>query len=375
MRVLVVTPWPLDSAGGAQALARQLAAALAREPGLDVHAACGALPGERRLTLPAPPHPVTGLAPVARSRLSGPPFAWQVVGRSELAGLEDLAARLRPQALVFVGHHSCEARQAARAARAAGAVLCLWPLVHLDARRHTNAAAARLYRSAALVVASSEPERAWLLRAGVAPARLVRLDCGAEAAARPFPGARLPARGEPLALLSVGALAPHKRAADQIDALAALAARGIAAHLTLAGVAREPGALDALRARIRARGLEGRVAIRSGVDAPELAGLHAAAHAFLFTSASESFGLALLDALCAGCLPVVYPHPVYRGLVEESGFGRVADAERPEALARALAPLAGGGPPTAPPRPDWLSAHAWPRVAAALAEPLARVAR
>ena len=107
-------------------------------------------------------------------------------------------------------------------------------------------------------------------------------------------------------------------------------------------------------------------------DVPEeaLAALYRSADYFLFTSASESFGLALLDAICAGTFPLVYPHATYAGLVDASGFGRVTARATPEALAAAVRRAVLDGEPRVGPLSAWRDAHAWPRVAASL---LARV--
>jgi 1,2-diacylglycerol 3-alpha-glucosyltransferase len=137
-------------------------------------------------------------------------------------------------------------------------------------------------------------------------------------------------------------------------------------RLTVAGAAGSRGVLDQLGALVRERGLGQRVAMVPDAAESALDALYHSADYFLFTSASESFGLALLDAICAGAFPVVYPHPTYAGLVDESGFGRVTTRPTAEALADAIRRAIVDREPVDVPPPAWRAAHAWPRVAASL---------
>jgi len=172
--------------------------------------------------------------------------------------------------------------------------------------------------------------------------------------------------GEPVTLLTVGELSAHKRIADQVEAIARLRAEGLEARLTIAGVARGRGELDRLLRLARDRGVE--QSVRLMPDAPEstLEALYGSADCFLFTSASESFGLVLLDAICAGVFAIVYPHATYAGLVEGSGFGRVTARATPEALAAAIRRAIEDREPRVGPLTAWRDAHTWPRVAASL---------
>jgi alpha-1,6-mannosyltransferase len=227
--------------------------------------------------------------------------------------------------------------------------------------------AVKLYRDAALVVASSSVERRWLLEgAGLPAARTLLVDCGSWAAETPMRAPRPLRRGEPVTLLTVGELSAHKRLADQVEAVARLRGEGLDARLTIAGAARARGELDRLTRLVREKGLERFVCLVP--DAPEstLEALYLSADYFLFTSASESFGLVLLDAICAGVFPVVYPHATYAALVDGSGFGRVTARATPEALATAVRRAIDDGEPRVGPLTAWRDAHAWPRVAAAL---------
>jgi glycosyltransferase involved in cell wall biosynthesis len=367
MRLLLVTAWPLDTPGGTQTLVRSLATALAASPGVGVSVITGAMPDEPTIRPRAPLPASTRLPFRAEPRPAWLPPPTELVGRACLQGLGEAAAAARPDVLICVSHHSAEAHQAARVAADLGIPLVLWPLIHADAPRHVNQTAVRLYRRAATVVCSSGVERRWLTEsAGLPAARTLLLECGSWAA-ETVPSARHPARpGGSVELLTVGAFLPHKRLADQVDAVASLASRGLEVRLTVAGAAGSRRVLDQLGALVRERGLDHRVAMLPDAAEGTLDALYRAADYFLFTSASESFGLALLDAICAGAFPVVYPHPTYAGLVDESGFGRVTACSTAEALADAIRRALAEPEPRDGPSPAWRAAHSWPRVAASL---------
>jgi glycosyltransferase involved in cell wall biosynthesis len=230
-----------------------------------------------------------------------------------------------------------------------------------------NQTAVRLYRQAALVVCCSDVERQWLTGwAGLAPARTLLLECGSWAAETLIRADRAPRPGARLELLTVGGFSAHKRLGDQVDAVARLGAEGLEARLTMAGVARSPGVVDRLAALVRERGLERHVALLPDPAESTVEALYFSADYFLFTSGSESFGLALLDAICAGTFPIVYPHPTYAGLVHASGFGCVTTRSTAEALAATIRRSVADPPPQGGPSPGWRAAHTWPRVAASL---------
>jgi glycosyltransferase involved in cell wall biosynthesis len=370
-RLLFVTAWPLDTLGGISTLVRSLAGALVRMAGIEVSVITGAMPHVPTVELQVPPPASIRLPLEAEPRPDWLPPAAELVGRACLQGLDAAIAAVRPDVVISVSHHSAEAHQAAKAAADLGIPWILWPLIHADAPQHVNRTAARLYRGAALVVCTSSVERRWLTEdAGLPAARTLLLECGSWAAEMPMRAVQATRPGEPVALLTVGEFAAHKRLADQVEAVARLGSDGVEARLTIAGVARGGRGVARLAGLVRERGLERRVSLLPDVPEEALAALYRSADYFLFTSASESFGLALLDAICAGTFPLVYPHATYAGLVDASGFGRVTARATPEALAAAVRRAVLDGEPRVGPLSAWRDAHAWPRVAASL---LARV--
>jgi glycosyltransferase involved in cell wall biosynthesis len=104
-------------------------------------------------------------------------------------------------------------------------------------------------------------------------------------------------------ILAVGRLAPRKRPLVLVDALAALAARApdLAWSATLVGDGPQRG--QVVQA-IRAAGLHERVRLTGALSRAEIRELLGRADAFVAPSTLESFGIAALEARCAG-VPIV----------------------------------------------------------------------
>jgi glycosyltransferase involved in cell wall biosynthesis len=368
VKVLIVTPMPLETIGGTQRVARAVANALAADHGFEVVIASG-----DGLSSP-PTGPVAALPREIRLHLTLPvKRQWFWPGARRLAHarldcLEDVVARERPDVIVYTPHWSGCAEQAARAAEARNIPFVLWSAANVDSRSHTHPRARRLYRSAALLIAISEVERDWLIRvAGARRERVVLLQYGCSAGA--VPRAR-PAAAGAIRLLTVGAYTRNKQIDHQIETVWLLR-EGFAvdARLTVASYRDSLPVYERLKRHVRDRALERAVELRMDCSDDEIAHLHSGADGFLFTSRSESFGVALLEAIAYGTFPVVYPHPVYRTLVESSGFGLIADASTPAALAHAVV-RALHAPPAEwddDARLRWLAARSWQQAVAPLA--------
>jgi glycosyltransferase involved in cell wall biosynthesis len=104
-------------------------------------------------------------------------------------------------------------------------------------------------------------------------------------------------------ILAVGRLAPRKRPLVLIDVLAALASRApdLAWSATLVGDGPQRG--QVVQA-IRAAGLDGRVHLTGALSRAEIRELLGRADAFVAPSTLESFGIAALEARCAG-VPII----------------------------------------------------------------------
>ena len=359
MRVLLVTPWPLATSGGGQRLAREIASALAAHHAVEVVVAAGS-----GLVKDPPPPMASALWREYRVLLD----------RDRLDGLDDLADAARPEAILFTSHYSGCARQAGALAARLKIPFLLWPSIHLDVRAHTSRDAQRFYRSASMVLCLSDLERFWLVRSGVAPDRAITAGYGWSGAPVPRPKPRRFPGSSSVRLLTVGAYVPHKQLDHQLEALAWLRhAHHVNAHLTLAGVVSNPSVFNGLARDLLRLGLSDCVERRTNCSDAEIADLHAGSDCFLFTSRSESFGVALIEAIGCGTVPVVYPHAVYRQPIDATGFGVVAARANPRALARAIAKaLTGDAVDTSDRRRHWLAERSWDRVVAPIAETLRR---
>ena len=117
------------------------------------------------------------------------------------------------------------------------------------------------------------------------------------------PAPRATGTGEPVQLLTVGAVVPRKAYDLLVRALAPLADRSW--RLTMAGPTdRSAEALAALHATLKETGLGHRVSLLGAVDEQRLAGLYARADVFVMSSLYEGYGMVLGEAMARG-LPIV----------------------------------------------------------------------
>ncbi len=140
-------------------------------------------------------------------------------------------------------------------------------------------------------------------------------------------------------LLSFGRWSVNKGIPETLDLLASLVADDADWRLILAGRAFDLSRAEIERA-IAARGLSAQVEV---VDAPtqaELARLLARAQYFVSLSRHEGFGIAAIEAMSAGLVPILSGIPPYAKLRAESQVGALVDADRPEAAARLVRQLA-----------------------------------
>jgi glycosyltransferase involved in cell wall biosynthesis len=135
-------------------------------------------------------------------------------------------------------------------------------------------------------------------------------------------------------VLSLSAKRPHKNLPALLDALAEIDAR-TRPVLVLPGY---PTAHEAeLHERARARGLEQDVRFPAWVSAQELEGLWELAHAFVYPSLYEGFGLPVLEAMARG-VPVACSNA--SSLPEVAGDAALLfDPHRPAQIAAALGRL------------------------------------
>lgn len=194
----------------------------------------------------------------------------------------------------------------------------------------------RALAAASLVIATGNRTVDDLHGYGVTRNRIVVVEPGTDRA----PLAR-GSGGPSIALLSVAALTPGKGHENLFAALFMLPGRNW--HLTCAGsLERDPQTVERLRAQLLADRLEDRVSLVGELDAHALSACYDRADVFVSASLSETYGMAVAEALARG-LPVVCtdtgatPGLVAGGPTDgESRAGMVVPPGNAEALWAAL---------------------------------------
>lgn len=316
MRLTLAAPAPLDRISGGYAYDRRV---LAELRGLGVEAEALALPE----AFPAP-----GDADLAEAerRLAAVEGPLVIDGLAYGAASPALAEAIGPRALALV-HHPLALETGLSPERRAA----------LEASEREALRVAR-----GVIVTSPATARAVAAMTGLALDRITVAPPGVD----PRPRAIGSSRGEPLALLAVGAAAPRKNFLGLIGALerAASDAPSHAASWRLAIV----GPLDAdpdetarLRARIAASPIGARVRLLGPLSGAALEAAYAHADIFVSSALYEGYGMALAEAIAHGLAVVATPG----GAVSETVMGETeaagvlaADASE-AALAAALGPL------------------------------------
>lgn len=187
----------------------------------------------------------------------------------------------------------------------------------------------------ARVIATSEND-GQLFSQVVAPKRLRVIENGVDVRKYAAQGNARPGR----TLIYFGRWSVNKGLMETLDLLQALAVQDPAWRLIVAG--REYDLREAdLRKAIAARGLDERVDLSMSPSQEELRSLMGQAQFFVCLSQHEGFGIAAVEAMSAGLIPVLSDIPPFARLLEESGQGVLVDrsdaataAARVQALAR-----------------------------------------
>jgi 1,2-diacylglycerol 3-alpha-glucosyltransferase len=175
------------------------------------------------------------------------------------------------------------------------------------------------------------------VRVAVVPSAGIDVAAFAGAGANRRPGAARARFGVPPSaplLVFVGRLAKEKNVALLIAALATLPSD---TRLLLVGDGPERPALEA---QARTAGLAGRV-IFAGTQSPaDVAEVLAAADLFVFPSTTETFGIAMIEAMAAGCAVVAVRAAASSDLVRDGETGRLVPPD-PATFADAVDDLLG----------------------------------
>ncbi len=172
-------------------------------------------------------------------------------------------------------------------------------------------------------------------------------------------------------LVVVGRLMAHKRVDMLLEAVALLHADGV--PVTCRVIGDGPERLR-LHRHAQTLGIQDAIDFRHDVgEQHHLYALIKAAKVFVFPSAREGFGIAVLEALAAG-LPVVTtsaPDNLARHLAARSSGSIICDPSAPALAAAARRALAGCGSPSGDGE-SWLAEYSWETTARRVAEALVR---
>ncbi|MBN6151163.1 glycosyltransferase family 4 protein [Xanthomonas sp. AmX2] len=212
----------------------------------------------------------------------------------------------------------------------------------------------------ARVVATSENDGD-LFSAVVAPQRLRVIENGVDVQKFAGQGAASPGR----TLIYFGRWSINKGLLETLDLLRALAVQDPAWRLIVAGREYDFSEGD-LRQAIAERGLQDRVQLSVAPSQEALAQLLGSAQFFVCLSRHEGFGIAAIEAMSAGLLPVLSNIPPFARLARESEQGVLVDPADTQAAAAAVAAYAAAVDPAyAAQRQaamDYAQRHDWGRV-------------
>ena len=166
-------------------------------------------------------------------------------------------------------------------------------------------------------------------------------------------------------LVSIGRFSKNKRPDRLIATMAALVRHEPGWHLDLIGVASDWNE-EALRAAIAAAGMEQAVTLHLGLGDAAVRELMSQASLFVSASEFEGFGLALIEAMSAGLVPVVQPNAAFAALADKFPTVRTVDFADPERAATAVREAHAAllhDPATTRPRLSDLAPYSWNEVA------------
>lgn len=184
------------------------------------------------------------------------------------------------------------------------------------------------------VIATSENDGELFSRV-VAPARLRVIENGVDVGKYAGQGGTAPGR----TLLYFGRWSVNKGLMETLDLLQALASLDPAWQLIIAGREYDFSEAD-LRAAIAARGLGSRVQLHVSPSQEQLRLLMHQAQFFVCLSRHEGFGIAAVEAMSAGLIPVLGDIPPFARLLNESGQGILVDRDDPVGAAAGVERLA-----------------------------------
>jgi alpha-1,3-mannosyltransferase len=139
---------------------------------------------------------------------------------------------------------------------------------------------------------------------------------------------------DPNLLLSVGRLASNKRYDRLLKTFARVVVHNPAARLRIIGP--DLGFLDSLKGLTHELNLSDKVDFLGKASEDELLKNLDQANIWLSSTSYEAFGIALLEAMAAGCVPVIQPLSVFKQFLTDKSEGFYADFDQPENASKVI---------------------------------------
>lgn len=168
--------------------------------------------------------------------------------------------------------------------------------------------------------------------AAIAPSKVRLIENGVDLSKLGDAGAKNPAKG----IVSIGRLSHNKRIDRVLDAFAVLARRDPDWTLDIVGTPFDWSGKD-VEVMIGERGLAGRARLHVGPDDAAMREIVGRASLFASASVYEGFGIALIEAMSAGLVPVVEPNAAFSAFARKHSEIALADFGEAEQAADALA--------------------------------------
>jgi len=167
-------------------------------------------------------------------------------------------------------------------------------------------------------------------------------------------------------IVTIGRFSSNKRPDVVIDMMRVLVDRDPEWKLSLIGGASD-WSVEALQARIAERGLVRNVEVFAGLSDAAIRRHLAGASFFVSASDYEGFGLALIEAMSAGLVPVVHPNAAFMSLAHRHPLVTLADFSKPdEVIGKLMQSWQGLTGSTSATRHSLMTAaanHSWPETA------------
>ncbi|MBY6241983.1 glycosyltransferase family 4 protein [Methylosinus sp. Sm6] len=179
------------------------------------------------------------------------------------------------------------------------------------------------------IVACSDSD--YRLFATISPNNLQLVENGTDIDKFAHASSRTPVKS----LIAIGRFSVNKRLDRLLDAMRALVERDAQWRLDIVGLESDWNK-DRLNDEIAQRSLQAHVQLHVGLDDDGVAQLIGRSSLFVSASEYEGFGIALIEALSAGLLPVVHGNDAYRAFSSRRGLIHIADFADVAATAKAI---------------------------------------